>query len=319
MKKENSRNIRLGLVVLLGSVAIIAALYYVGSRQRLFGSTIQIKAAFYNVNGLRKGNSVRFTGIDVGTVESVEIISDTSVLVVMAIDAEACRFIRKDALAVIGTDGVMGNKLVNINSSSSKAHTIEDGDVLQTLKTMEIDATFRTLNNTNDNLNAVSADLRVITEKLNSEQSLLNVLLDRSVSNNVQTAIANFRYTGENTAVLTGDLRAMVRNVNEGKGTAGLLLTDPELRSEVSQFIVNIHSITDSLAVISGNFNELSKELKNGEGIFSVLLTDTLSAQRMERILDNLEQGSGNFNSTLVNLKKKWPFKDAKASKKKSN
>lgn len=302
----------MGLVVLLGSVAIIAALYYVGSRQRLFGSTTEIKAAFYNVSGLRRGNSVRFTGIDIGTVESVEITSDTSVLVVMAIDEEACRFIRKDALAVIGTDGVMGNKIVNINPSHSTQRTLKDGDMLKTLRTVEMDATFRTLNSTNDNLNAVSEDLRSITEKLNSDRSLLNLLLDRTIANNVKTAIAQFRYTGENTAVLTGDLRRIVQEVHAGKGTVGLLLSDTALRSGVSRTIVNIHSITDSMAVISGNFDALSEKLKNGEGVLGVLLSDTIATQRLKQILDNLEKGSGNFNGTLVNLKSKWPFREKK-------
>lgn len=319
MKKEHSRNIRLGLIVILGSLGIIAALYFVGSRQRLFGSTVQIKAAFYNVSGLRRGNSVRFTGIDVGTVESVEIVSDTSVLVVMAIDPDACRFIRRDAMAFIGTDGVMGNKLVNIQPSRSTARTIIDGDVLQTLKTMEMDATFRTLNSTNDNLNAVSADLRAITEKLNSEQSLLNLLLDRSVSENVQSAIAQFRYTGENTAVLTGDLRGIVRGVGQGKGTAGLLLADTLFRNELAHTVVNVRLLSDSLAVLSGDFRSLSDDLKNREGVLGVLLTDTLAARQLERILLNLEDGSGQFNSALVNMKKKWPFREKKRQSNRRN
>ncbi len=315
MKNEHSRNIRLGLIVFIGSALIIAALYFVGSKQRLFGSTIQVKAEFYNASGLRRGNSVRFTGIDVGTVESVEIISDTSVLVVMSIDSEVARFIRIDALAAIGTDGVMGNKLVNINPSRSSARTIVNGDVLKTLKTMEMEATFRTLNNTNDNLNAVSADLRAITEKLNSERSLLNLLLDPSVSDNVQSAVTHFRYAGNNTAVLTGDLRSIMRNMKDGKGTAGLLLTDTLLRKDLSNTVVNIRAISDSLAIISGNFQSLSADLKNGEGVLGILLTDTVAAERLKQILDNLESGTGNFNSTILNLKKKWPFREKKRPK----
>jgi phospholipid/cholesterol/gamma-HCH transport system substrate-binding protein len=312
MKKENSRNIRLGLVVLLGTTAIIAALYYVGSRQRLFGSTVRIKAEFYNVNGLRRGNSVRFTGIDIGTVESIEITSDTSVLVTMAIDSDACRFLRKDAVAYIGTDGVMGNKLININTSRSVAPLIENGDKLRTLKTVEMDVTFRTLNNTNDNLNAVSADLRAITEKLNSNQSVLNLLLDRSVSENLRSTVAHFRYTGENTAVLTGDLRAIVQHIQDGKGTAGLLLTDTAFRNNMANTAIKMRMISDSLAVISGDFQSLTGTLKNGEGLVSVLFTDTAYVRKMDRILENLENGSGNLDENMVNLRQHWPFKPKK-------
>lgn len=312
MKKEHNRNIRLGLLVLLGSLAIIAALYYVGSRQRLFGSVIRVKATFYNVNGLRRGNSVRFTGIDVGTVESIEITSDTSVVVVMAIDIDACRFIRKDARAIIGTDGVMGNKLVNINPSQSNALPIQNGDMLRTLRTVEMEASFRTLNSTNENLNAVSEDLHSITKKLNSDQSLLNLLLDQRLADNVKGAITQFKYTGENTAVLTGDLRTIIKEVRAGKGTVGLLLADTMLRFEINRSVVNIHSITDSIAVISGNFNEISKKLKSDDGILGVLLTDTAATHSLEQILENLEVGSNNLNSSLINMKKRWPFKNKK-------
>ena len=172
MKKELNRNIRLGVIVLVGTLGMIAALYYVGSRQRLFGSTIRIHAAFYNVSGLRKGNSVRYAGIDVGTVDEIKIINDTSVEVIMAIDMDACRFIRKDAVAVIGTDGIMGNRIININSSFSKAERIKDGDKILTLRTVEMDVTLRTLNSTNQNLNAISADLRSISSKLPAPLSI---------------------------------------------------------------------------------------------------------------------------------------------------
>lgn len=312
MTKEVSRNIKLGAAVLVGTIVIIAALYYIGSQQQLFGSTIKIRASFSNVNGLRRGNSVRFTGIDVGTVESIEITSDTSVVVVMVIDSDMQRFIKKNAVAVIGTDGVMGNKLVNINPSSGAANTIEDGDMLKTIKAVEMDATVRTLNNTSENINAISSDLKQITQKLNSEQSLLNLLLDQTISDNVKTAVAHFKTTGEHTATLTGDLRELVKEVQAGKGTVGLMLTDTTFRSEFSHTLVNIHSLSDSMAVISGNFNELSEKLKNGEGFLGLLLTDTLTAQRLERILRNLEDGSGNFNTNMVNLKKKWPFREKK-------
>ncbi len=315
MKKETNRNIRLGLIVLIGTLGIIAALYYVGSRQRLFGSTMRIKAEFYNVSGLRNGNSVRFAGIDVGTVDEVEIISDSSVMVTMAIDRDACRFIRKDAMAVIGTDGLMGNRIININPSHSKAPEIKEGDKLHTLRSVEMDATLQTLNKTNQNLNVISADLRAISGKLNSDRSLLNLLLDPTVSDDVQSAIAHFRYVGENTAVLTGDLRAVVKSVREGKGTAGLILGDTVLRNNVSRTVVNIRSLTDSLAIVSGNLQSLSDNMKNGRGIVRVLFTDPDYMEKFDSILMHFENGADDFDESMRNLKRRWLFK---AKKKKS-
>lgn len=315
MKKETNRNIRLGLIVLIGTLGIIAALYYVGSKQRLFGSTISVKAEFYNVSGLRTGNSVRFAGIDVGTVDQIEIISDSSVMVIMEIDREACRFIRKDAVAVIGTDGIMGNRIINISSSRGIAPQIKEGDKLLTMRMVEMDATLQTLNKTNQNLNVISADLRAISGKLNSDESLLNLLLDPAVSGDVQSAITHFRYAGENTAVLTGDLRAIARNLREGKGTAGLILGDTVLRNNVSHTLVNIRSLTDSLVIVSGNLQSLSGDLKNGEGIVRVLFTDTEYLKKFDSILLHFENGADGFDESMKNLKHHWPFKAKKNRK----
>lgn len=83
---RKNRNIRLGLFIATGTVLLVAALYLIGNKQNLFGSTFKISAQFKNVNGLMSGNNVRFGGIDIGTVKSVEIISDSSVNVVMIIN-----------------------------------------------------------------------------------------------------------------------------------------------------------------------------------------------------------------------------------------
>src|SRR3989337_310265 len=111
MSKEFSRNIRLGIFVLAGTAFLIMLLYFIGSKQNLFGSTFRISAQFYSVNGLMPGNNVRFAGIDVGTVERVEIISDSTVSVTMLIEEKVRHYIKKNAVAIVGTDGLMGNKL----------------------------------------------------------------------------------------------------------------------------------------------------------------------------------------------------------------
>jgi len=120
MANEDFRNIRLGALVITGVVLLVTAFYLIGSKQNLFGSTFKISSTFYNVNGLMKGNNVRLNGIDVGTVGSVKIISDSSVNVVMVIEKNVQQFIKRNAVQSVGTDGVMGNKRVNINSGKEE-------------------------------------------------------------------------------------------------------------------------------------------------------------------------------------------------------
>lgn len=309
MTKESYRNIRLGLFVVIGTISLIAALYFIGSKQNLFGSTMHISAKFHNVNGLMKGNNVRFSGIDVGTIASVEIVSDSSVNVIMIIDKSVQKFIKKNAVASVGTDGLMGNKLVNINSVDENAESVEEGDELKTLHPIEMDEVVRTLNVTNDNVKVITDNLKDVSEKFNNNNSLWYLLTDTVVAENVRNAVIHFKLTGTNTAIITGNLSKIVQDIKSGKGTVGALLTDTLFSHKLNQTIVNIQAVSDSVALISGDLKNVSKKLKNGEGAIGMLLTDTAFVHNLNRSMENIKEGSSNFNENMEALKHSWPFK----------
>lgn len=304
----------MGIIVLAGTMALVVALYFIGRVQHMFGSSIRVSAEFYNVSGLRKGNSVRFTGIDIGTVESVEIISDTCVRVVMIIDEDVHGFIKKNAIVSIGTDGMMGNKLVNINPVPGSAASVQEGDVLVSLRPVEMDATVRTLNSTSENINAISADLREIIQKLNVKTGVLSLLEDEVLAGNVRGAVAQFRLTGRNTAILTGDLKHIVSGIRSGGGTAGLLLSDTLFAQEIRQIVVDVHALSDSVAVVTGNFRDLSQGLKDGNGTIGMLLTDTSFVRKLNHSMEDLQNGAGSFNRSMDAMQHKWPFRKKKSS-----
>jgi len=105
MKQTTSQNLRLGIFTLLGSIAFIAIIYFVGNKQSMFGDTTQLYAHFNNINGLQPGNNVRYSGIGIGTVREIEMVNDTTILVKMEIDRKILQHIRKNALAAISSDG----------------------------------------------------------------------------------------------------------------------------------------------------------------------------------------------------------------------
>ena len=132
MKANVKKDIMLGLYVAVGLLLFIGVVYFIGSRQSLFGSSIKIHAIFNDVSGLQSGNNVRLSGIKIGTVESVDIISDSSVNVTMLIDKSSSQFVKKDAFAAIESNGLMGNKVVSISPGSVQARQIQDGDEIRT-------------------------------------------------------------------------------------------------------------------------------------------------------------------------------------------
>jgi phospholipid/cholesterol/gamma-HCH transport system substrate-binding protein len=314
---EELKNIRLGLFVITGTVLLIAAFYFIGSKQSLFSDTVSISARFYNVNGLMKGNNVRFSGIDVGTVESVNIITDSTVEVVMVIEKKAQPYIKTNAIASIGTDGLMGNKLVNINSGTSAAESIQDGDVLKTLRPIEMDEMVRTLNVTNENIMVISSNLRSITDKISNKNSLWNILMDTMVAENVKTSIVNLKIMSNNGILVTGDLRNILMGIQKGKGSLGALITDTLLSSKVNQTVVKLERLSDTAAIVTGDLNYVIKGIKQGKGSIGVLLNDTSLIHNLNKSVETLKSGAGKFDENMEALKYTWPFKKYFKRKKK--
>ena len=306
---ESTRNIRLGGFVIVGSILLVSALYFIGSKQNLFGSTFRLSAEFKNVNGLMKGNNVRFSGIDVGTVESVEIVSDSSVRVIMVIENAVQPYIKKNALASVGTDGLMGNKLIKINSTHTFAKSVKENDTLRSLDPIEMDEMIRTLNVTNQNIKVITDNLRSITEKISNKNSLWRVLLDTSVAENVKSSIVNIKLMSNEGVSVTGDLKYLTDHIKSGKGSLGALITDTTLSSDINQTVIKLRRISDSAAILTGDVSSIIKNIKDGKGSVGVLLHDTSLVHDLNKTVRTLEAGAGNFNLNMEALKVSWPFK----------
>jgi phospholipid/cholesterol/gamma-HCH transport system substrate-binding protein len=111
MPKEKNYKWKLGLFSIV-LVLAVAAIYYIGNKRNKFGSVFHITAQFNSVSGLKIGSNVRLDGIDVGTVDDIELVTDTTVQVDMIIQKGVEKFIKKDAKASIGSDGLMGDKVI---------------------------------------------------------------------------------------------------------------------------------------------------------------------------------------------------------------
>lgn len=303
MEKSTTRNIRLGLFVMIGTLFLIYALYMIGSKRNLFGSTFRLNAIFHNVNGLMPGNNVRFGGMDVGTVEKVKIINDTAIKVTMVIETDMQQYIHENAVASIGTDGLMGNKLVSINSSSDSSPEVKQDDTIATIRPIEMDDMLRTLNRTNNNIASITDNLKTITAKVNSRNTLWSLLMDTVVADNVKEAIVNIKVTGEHSAKISGDLGTIVQAIKEGKGSVGAILTDTSLSGELHQAVVNIKLTSDKAAIITGDMSKIVSKVDSGKGTVGRLLMDTTFVPNLNKSMENIKEGSQNLNEVIEGLK----------------
>jgi phospholipid/cholesterol/gamma-HCH transport system substrate-binding protein len=309
MKEQSINKAKLGIFVLSATLFLLLGLYYIGSKKNIFHSTIQINSNFTNVGGLLSGDNVRFNGINVGTVSKIYPVADTTIKVEFTIDEGLTKFISQNAITSIGTDGLLGSKLINISPGKGSAGPVKEGCLLVAQNPLQMDNALRTLTATNDNLKVITDNLKTVSEKFNDNKSLWHLLSDTLIASNVRTAIVKFKLTGINTAIVTGDLSTIVKDIKAGKGAAGALLTDTSFSHKLNQTIINFKTISDTVALIMGNFKTISGKLKNGNGSIGTLLTDTMFVHNLNSSLKNVERGAGSFDENMIALRHSWPFK----------
>jgi phospholipid/cholesterol/gamma-HCH transport system substrate-binding protein len=194
MKKESGNKIKLGIFVVVAIVIFVVGIYYIGQKQRLFSSTIHLKSMYKDVNGLQIGNNIRFSGINVGTVDGIKIISDTTVLVTLAIDKSVQKFIKKDSKVSIGADGLMGDKNMNLIAGSEDTAMVENNDYLESVDGSTMDAIMKSIKTTADNAAVMTGDLAVVVSTIRSGKGTIGKLfMDTVLAGNLNSTMSNVK------------------------------------------------------------------------------------------------------------------------------
>jgi phospholipid/cholesterol/gamma-HCH transport system substrate-binding protein len=186
--------IRLGLFVFIGLAIFILAIFIIGKQKNLFNPVFRLTSTFNNVSGLQIGNNIRFSGINVGTVDNITIINDSTVLVVMMIRNDVKKFIRADCRAAIGSEGLIGDKLIIITQGSYDYPLISDGQHLDSEEPVEIDAIMASLKVTADNVAIITDQLSEIMITVNSGTGTLGRLIrDSTIAGNLNQTMQNLK------------------------------------------------------------------------------------------------------------------------------
>jgi phospholipid/cholesterol/gamma-HCH transport system substrate-binding protein len=194
MPKEKNYKWKLGLFAVAALVIAVAAIYYIGKQKNKFGSVLHVTAQFSSVSGLKIGSNVRLGGINVGTVDDIQLTTDTTVQVGMVIQKKVQRFIRRDAKANISSDGLMGDKVITIAAGTPGSPIVANGDSLGSIKPIETDAIMTSLKTSADNAAIITGNLADISNRINHGQGALGKLLrDTSLSTNLSSTMKKLK------------------------------------------------------------------------------------------------------------------------------
>jgi phospholipid/cholesterol/gamma-HCH transport system substrate-binding protein len=186
--------VRLGLFVIGGLALFVLAIFIIGKQKNLFDPVFRLTSRFYNVSGLQIGNNVRFSGINVGVVDNIRIINDSTVKVDMLMKKDVWQFIKSDCEVSIGSEGIIGDKLIVIAQGSSDAPLAKDGQNLESKEPVETDAIMASVQVTAANVEVVTQQLAEIMIKVNSGKGTLGRLIqDEDIAENLNQTIVNLK------------------------------------------------------------------------------------------------------------------------------
>ena len=325
MDKSASQKIKLGVFVVVGTVLLIIALYSIGNRQNLFGSNIIINAAFSNVNGLELGNNVRYSGINVGTVSKIRMVSDTKIMVEMTIQESIGKHIKKDAVATIGSDGLVGNMIVNIIPRESKKPAVVSGDTIQTYSKIGTDDMLTTLNVTNENAALLTADLLKITTEILEGKGTVGLLINDSLmAKDLKRTIYELKNASTSASQAITELKDIISAMNHSETVAGVLLADSISGRKMKVIMDNLEKSSIQIGEVSENLNEVMKNVSEGEGALNYLTNNPDLVKNIDSTTISIKEGTERFNQNMEALKHNFLFrgyfkKKERESKRKAN
>ena len=186
--------VRLGLFVAGGLTLFVLAIFIIGKQKNLFNPVYNLSSTFYNVSGLQVGNNIRFSGINVGTVDNITIINDSTVRIDMAIKKEIQKFIKTDSEVAIGSEGLIGDRLIIITQGSAGAPLAVEGQQLNSKEPVETDAIMASLKVTAGNVEIITQQLAEVMLKINGGNGTLGKLIqDTTIAENLNQTIVNLK------------------------------------------------------------------------------------------------------------------------------
>ena len=264
MDKNSGSNWKLGMFVIIGLILFVITIYFVGKQQNLFGSTFLLKSQFKNVSGLKVGNNVRFSGINIGTVDEIELVNDSSVIVVLLIEKDVQKYIKTDAIASIGSDGLMGDKVMTISPGTTSNKIIKENAFLKSKSAIEMEDLMKSVKTSVDNAGLITAELAEFTASMNNGDGTLSRLLkDKALANSLTKTVVNLEKS-------TNEFSKFTTTMNNGKGALYKFVSDEKFAAKLDSTMSNLQTGTKGLSenmeaakenfLLKGYFNKKKKE-----------------------------------------------------------
>ena len=311
MGKSTSQKIKVGIFVIVGTVILIAALYFIGNKQQMFSKNIKIYATFSNVNGLTLGNNVRYSGINIGTVSNIEMIEEGNISVQMMVEEKTSKFIKKDAIASISSDGLVGSMVVNIIPGKDvTSRQVVSGDTIQVYTKTSTDEMLSTLDKTNENVALLSANLLNITNQIVEGKGTLGALVsDSLMAKDIKQSAEELRKMTSGATQAISQINTIISKINYDESAAALLLSDTVSKNQIQKVFGNLEKSSDHINEVTKSLDDYVKEIKSGKGALNYVTQDEVFVKNIDSAMVNIKEATEKLNENMEALKHNFLFR----------
>jgi phospholipid/cholesterol/gamma-HCH transport system substrate-binding protein len=314
---RNKRAVIVGIFVFIGIIFLLTGILIIGNLNETFKSKIEVIAVFDDVGGLQKGNNIWFSGVKMGIISEIGFFEDRKVKVMMKIDEKAVPYIHKDAFVKLGTDGLIGNKILIIYGGGPDAPQIEEGDTLSVEKTFTSEDMINTLQENNKNLLAITGDFKLISSKLASGEGTIGKLInDEALYAQLDAASLSLQKASARAELLVNSLAAFSEGLNKKGTLANEITTDTIVFNSLKTTVLQLEQMADTASVF---ITDLKEAAGNPQSSIGVLLYDEESGARLKQIIINLESGSKKLDEDLEAAQHNFLLKGYFKKKEKQN
>jgi phospholipid/cholesterol/gamma-HCH transport system substrate-binding protein len=307
---DNKRSVVVGIFVFLAIAILVSAIFVLGGQQKRFTKTIRVTAVFDNVSGLKVGDNVWFSGVKIGTVKRIDLHGESKVRIAMNIEDQARQFIRKGAQARLGSESLIGSKLIEIHGGSPQAPPVEDGEQLTVVQALSTEDLMATLQENNKNLVDITNNFKALSAGLVQGKGMAGALLtDTTLSDNFRTILASLQQASRNSVRVSKDLARLSDKFNTEGGLANELLTDTVVFANLRQSVEQLQRTSASAAEMTANLNETSTKLNDDKNAVGLLLNDQQFAGQLKSTMENLETSTDKLDENMEALQHNFLFR----------
>jgi phospholipid/cholesterol/gamma-HCH transport system substrate-binding protein len=300
----------IGLFLVIGFGLFTAILFVIGNRHEAFSRHMEIYSEFSNLSGVANGAKVRVSGLDAGEVKQIEIPESPSAKfrLRLQVQTKLRGMIRKDSVVSIETEGVVGDKFISIKKGTDRAEEVGTGSTLPSKEPVDMAELIAKGSGLLDDLHESVADIQNrIDIALNSTTRAVN-----HADNLIVGVQPNMNRITSNAGQITETVNSMMTDLNQGKGSVGLLLKDEATKRQLQGTLGNVQQASANLDQASARVNETVADFQSRNLVANaqVSLDNVQSiSQQLDTTVrgalaqDNMgEDGATNLRETLSNL-----------------